>query len=68
MAHIKNGVYRGLHFFSSYFFVSKHRLWILSKVIILCTHNLCFVETIKKFLSENCDFLNFCILHGHVFM
>ena len=44
----KNGVYRGIHYFS--YFAEKHRLWVLVRTASpTSTHYLCFEQEYKKY-------------------
>ena len=56
----KTGVYRGVHHILS--FALKHRLLVLVRTVLMCTHNQCFEQKLEKyynFSSENYAFQNF---------
>ena len=38
----KTGVYRGIHYLL--IFALKHRVWVLVRAVLTCTHNLCFEQ------------------------
>ena len=59
----KTGVYRGILYFL--IFALKHRSWVLTEAVLMCTHNLYFEQKIEKyhnFSSENYHFYSHKIL------
>ena len=42
--HTQTGVCRGIHVPIFLIFAPKHRLWVLSEAVLMCTHNLYFEQ------------------------
>ena len=72
----KTGVYRGIHnFLSFFFFALKHRVWVLVRTVLTCTHSQCFEQNRRKSITifhlKNIIFTavkNHNVLHRHVFV